>query len=97
MSGLIVKIAKMPIPKKKDGEKQTDFMIRCVPIMMKEYDKSQAIAICFDAYKNNKYQCLFNTENQLYLIDRNGKVIDYYDPKIGADVIEAKIEELLKD
>ena len=29
-----------------------------------------------DAYKNNKYQCLFNTENQLYLIDRNGKHVD---------------------
>ena len=29
-----------------------------------------------DAYKNNKYQYLFNTENQLYLIDRNGKHVD---------------------
>ena len=25
-----------------------------------------------DFYKNNKYQCLFNTESELYLIDRNG-------------------------
>tara|TARA_R110000824_G_scaffold65627_1_gene170787 strand:- start:309 stop:476 length:168 start_codon:yes stop_codon:yes gene_type:complete len=54
MSGLIAKIADMPIPKKKEGEKQSAFMIRCVPILMKEYDHSQAIAICFDAYKNNK-------------------------------------------
>ena len=53
MSGLIAKIAEMPIPKKKEGEKQSAFMIRCVPILMKEYDHSQAIAICFDAYKNN--------------------------------------------
>ena len=29
-----------------------------------------------DAYRNSKYQCLFNTENQLYLIDRNGKHVD---------------------
>ena len=34
-----------------------------------------------DAYKNNKYQCLFNTENQLYLIDRNGKYVDGF-PKL---------------
>jgi len=26
-----------------------------------------------DTYKNNKYQCLFNTTSQLYLIDRNGE------------------------
>jgi len=29
-----------------------------------------------DAYRNSKYQYLFNTENQLYLIDRNGKHVD---------------------
>lgn len=29
-----------------------------------------------DAYKNNKYQCLFNTKEQLYLIDRNGEHVD---------------------
>ena len=31
-----------------------------------------------DAYKNGKYQCLFNTESQLYLIDRNGENVDNY-------------------
>ena len=34
-----------------------------------------------DAYKNNKYQCLFNTESQLYLIDRNGRYVDGF-PKL---------------
>jgi hypothetical protein len=29
-----------------------------------------------DAYKNNKYQCLFNTASQLYLIDRNGENVE---------------------
>ena len=29
-----------------------------------------------DAYKNNKFQALCNTRNQLYLIDRNGKFVD---------------------
>jgi len=44
----------MPIPKKKQGEKQKDFMIRCVPQLMQEYEKSQAIAICYDSFKNVK-------------------------------------------
>ena len=34
-----------------------------------------------DFYKNNKYQCLFNTESQLYLIDRNGENVNDF-PKI---------------
>ena len=31
-----------------------------------------------DAYKNSKYQCLFNTESKLYLIDRNGKNVNNF-------------------
>ena len=34
-----------------------------------------------DAYKNNKYQCLFNTASQLYLIDRNGENVEGF-PKL---------------
>ncbi len=41
----------MPIPKKKQGEEQKDFMMRCIPQLMKEYDKSQAIAICYKSFK----------------------------------------------
>ena len=41
----------MPIPKKKEGEKQSDFMIRCVPQLMKYHEKSQAIAICYQNFK----------------------------------------------
>jgi len=43
----------MPIPKKKQGEKQKDFMIRCVPQLMKYHKKSQAIAICYKSFKDN--------------------------------------------
>ena len=42
----------MPIPKKKAEEKQSEFMTRCVPILMKYHEKSQAIAMCYKAYKN---------------------------------------------
>lgn len=41
----------MPIPKPRSNEKQSDFMSRCVPQMMKEYNKDQAIAVCYDAYR----------------------------------------------
>jgi len=41
----------MPIPKKKQGEQQKDFMIRCVPELMKYHDKSQAIAICYNSFR----------------------------------------------
>ncbi len=35
-----------------------------------------------DFYKNNKFQALFNTENQLYLIDRNGNFVDGFPKKL---------------
>tara|TARA_R100000988_G_C3990326_1_gene162303 strand:- start:916 stop:1380 length:465 start_codon:yes stop_codon:yes gene_type:complete len=41
----------MPIPSKKVGEKQSQYMIRCVPQMMKYHDKQQAIAICYRAFQ----------------------------------------------
>tara|TARA_R110001592_G_scaffold151790_1_gene378614 strand:+ start:283 stop:414 length:132 start_codon:yes stop_codon:yes gene_type:complete len=41
----------MPIPKKKQNEKQSEFMTRCVPQLMKYHEKSQAIAMCYKAYK----------------------------------------------
>mgnify|MGYP000029222747 FL=1 len=41
----------MPIPKKKANEKQSDYMMRCVPQLMQYHDKSQAIAICYKSFK----------------------------------------------
>jgi hypothetical protein len=43
----------MPVPKKKNGEKQKDFMMRCVPDLMKYHDKDQAIAMCYDAFRGS--------------------------------------------
>lgn len=42
----------MPIPKPKPNEKQKDFMMRCVAKISKEYKKQEAIAICYNEYKN---------------------------------------------
>ena len=43
----------MPIPKKKQGEQQKNFMMRCVPELMKYHKKDQAIAMCYDAFKGS--------------------------------------------
>ena len=45
----------MPTPNK--GEKQKDYMKRCVPMVMKEgtaQDNKQAVAICFSMWKQHK-------------------------------------------
>ena len=41
----------MPIPEKRANEKQSEFMIRCVPQLMRYHDKSQAIAICYRSFE----------------------------------------------
>ena len=56
----------MPIPNKKIGEKQKDYMMRCVPQLMIYHDKSEAIAIC---YKSFDQDCL---------VGSNGKYLDKY-------------------
>jgi hypothetical protein len=44
----------MPIPKVNSGEKQSDYMLKCVPELMKYHPKDEAIAICYQNYKKNK-------------------------------------------
>jgi len=46
----------MPIPKKKANEKQSDYMMRCVPQLMQYHDKSQAIAICYKSFKGEEVE-----------------------------------------
>jgi len=49
-----ITLINMPIPKKKANEKQSDYMMRCVPQLMQYHDKSQAIAICYQSFKGKK-------------------------------------------
>jgi len=35
-----------------------------------------------DFYKNNKYQCIFNTNSSLHIIDRNGNYVENYPIKL---------------
>ena len=51
----------MPIPKKKANEKQSDYMMRCVPQLMQYHDKSQAIAICYHNFQG--YEVELETYN----------------------------------
>ena len=44
----------MPIPKPKANEKQSDFMTRCVAEISKEHKKDQAVAICYQKWKDNE-------------------------------------------
>lgn len=47
----------MPIPQPSKGEKENDFISRCMgnSTMSKEYpDQKQRSAICFDSWKNSK-------------------------------------------
>ncbi len=39
-----------------------------------------------DLFKNNKYQLLFNTDNYLHLIDRNGNYVDGFPVKTSAKI-----------
>jgi hypothetical protein len=40
----------MPIPESKPTENQREFMQRCIEKTIKEYDKDQAIAICYNKW-----------------------------------------------
>ena len=42
----------MPIPKPVPNEKQKDFIMRCVASIGNEYNKDQAVAICYKQFKN---------------------------------------------
>ena len=40
-----------------------------------------------DAYKNNRFQALFNTKNKLYLVDRNGEFVDGFPVNLPATTL----------
>jgi|TARA_R110002012_G_scaffold289435_4_gene482531 hypothetical protein len=44
----------MPLPKPKKGEKQNEFMTRCLDKALTEFPKDQAMAVCYDIFRNDK-------------------------------------------
>ncbi len=62
----------MPIPQKKDKEKQDDYMGRCMEFMKDEkYPQKQKVAICLNTYSNPK--------DKSKAADREGIEIDFTD------------------
>lgn len=44
----------MPIPKPKSGEREDDFISRCIEAIYDEYGQEQSIAICYSTYRESK-------------------------------------------
>jgi len=65
----------MPIPSKKDNEKQNDYMGRCMHFLNKEGEpkrpQDQKVAICLNTFKNPK--------KKSKAADRNGIEVDFSD------------------
>lgn len=77
----------MPIPQRKDNEKQNDYMGRCMTFLNKEGEpkrpQDQKVAICLNTYSNPK--------KKSKAADRNGIEIDFTD-KIK-EIKEKKAQE----
>ena len=70
----------MPIPPKKDNEKQADYMGRCMEFMKEEkYPQKQKVAICLNTFQNPKKKSKANemeidiTETEAYQKTYKGK------------------------
>jgi hypothetical protein len=52
---LNLNVYSMPIPKPNSGEKQSDFIQRCMEAIGSEYtDKDQAVAVCYTQWREGK-------------------------------------------
>lgn len=50
----------MPIPEKKSGEREDDYIGRCMSEIGNEYPQDQALAICYGKFREN-----MTTENKI--------------------------------
>tara|TARA_R110000744_G_scaffold78972_1_gene155286 strand:+ start:204 stop:410 length:207 start_codon:yes stop_codon:yes gene_type:complete len=66
----------MPIPKKKQNENQSAFMIRCVPQLMQYHPKDQALAMCYKAFKGGLREDLESKDDYPDLTSNNLKQIE---------------------
>lgn len=42
----------MPLPRPRNGESESEFISRCISSISNEYQKKQAIAICYSQWDN---------------------------------------------
>ena len=46
----------MPIPKVNSGEKQSEFIGRCMSAIGDEYDRDQALGICYSTWRESRME-----------------------------------------
>lgn len=80
----------MPIPQKKDKEKESDYMGRCMEFMKDEkYPQKQKVAICLNTYRNPKRKAKAEIE-----LDINDKtVLNEEIKRNNQNIIEIDISE----
>jgi len=91
----------MPIPSKKDNEKQADYMGRCMEFMKDEkYPQKQKVAICLNTYSKPKQKSKAAERNTIE-IDFTDKIKEIKEKKAQEEaskqvkvepVIEKKVE-----
>jgi hypothetical protein len=82
----------VPIPEKKDNEKQNDYMGRCMSFMKDEkYAQKQKVAICLNTYSNPKKKSKAN-EMEIDFTEDIKNMNKQQEVKVEAPKIEVKIE-----
>ena len=69
----------MPIPKPNMGESESDFVGRCISEISNEYDQEQAVAICFNTYRESRAEAYKKTQENL--IEAQSEVKDFLNPR----------------
>lgn len=82
----------MPIPQKKDKEKQNDYMGRCMEFMKDEkYPQKQKVAICLNTFQNPKKKSKAN-EMEIDFTEDIKNMNKQQEVKVEAAKVEIKIE-----
>jgi hypothetical protein len=87
----------MPIPQRKDNEKQNDYMGRCMEFMKDEkYPQKQKVAICLNTYSNPKQKSKAAERNTIE-IDFTDKIKEIKEKKAQEEASkQAKVEPVIE-
>ncbi len=87
----------VPIPEKKDNEKQNDYMGRCMEFMKDEkYPQKQKVAICLNTYSNPKQKSKAADRNSIE-IDFSDKIKEIKEKKAQEEASkQAKVEPVVE-
>lgn len=87
----------MPIPQKKDKEKQNDYMGRCMDFMKDEkYPQKQKVAICLNTYSNPKKKSKAADRDSIE-IDFTDKIKEIKEKKAQEEASkQAKVEPVVE-